>query len=79
MLWDNSVPLLRSMAKEVAHVRAEQKKREKRTRVEKRHRRAERQMHKDRGTETDSTNDKEDDDVASMSSEFFVIPAGDSS
>lgn len=67
------------MAKEVAHARAEKKRREKRTRVEKRHHRAECQMHRDHGTENDSTNEEEDDDVTSTSSELLVIPAGDSS
>jgi hypothetical protein len=79
VMWDNSVPSPRSVAKEVTRARTEQKRREKRTGVEKKHRRAERQMRRDRGTETDSTNEEGDDDVASTSSEFLVIPAGDSS
>jgi hypothetical protein len=59
--------------KEAAHGQTGQQRKDKKDRVEKIRRRAKRQMRRDHGVETDSTNEDEDDD-ASAGSGFWAIP-----
>jgi hypothetical protein len=58
---------------EAARAWAKQQQKDKKDRVEKKRRRATRQMHRDYGAETDSADEDEDDD-ASAGSEFKAIP-----
>jgi ribosome assembly protein YihI (activator of Der GTPase) len=68
VLRDNLVPLQKSeMEKEVARTRAEQQRKDKKDKVEKKRRGVERQIRKDRGTETESTDEEENNDTSAGS------------